>query len=835
MPSGARSPLARSTSLAGGIVVFGLMWALIGVAEAAAAQAPTPASGPDPWPRVVTIQGAKYSLYQPQVDSWDGHDINAHAAVSVLPAGSKEAVFGVVDLTAVTDVSRATRTVYFREIKVPTATFPSAPQQAEQYRQGIQSMTAAGRSTMSLDRLEAMLAIVGAEKQARSVPVQNTPPAIVFSQRSAVLVPIDGEPVWRPVPGAPLERVLNTRALVVRSAASGPIYLHLFDGFVEATALTGPWRVALSVPGDVSATAAKLAKDGTVDLMQGPPGDKNPKSTPSLKTGAPEVIVTTTPTELIVSEGAPDWVPVENTALVYVKNTTGNVFLYLNDQKTYVLVTGRWFRGAYLAGPWEYVPGAELPPDFAKIPDESPKENVRASVPGTAQAQEAVIATEIPQMATVDRAKAQFTAVIDGAPELRPIPDTPLSYVFNSPAPIIMVSPTEWYAVQNAVWFTAPSATGPWIVAAAVPSAIYSIPPSSPISYVTYVRVYDVTTQYVVVGYTPGYYGTVVTAGGVVVYGTGYPYVSYIGATVWYPPPVTYGYAAAVAWTPWTGWAVGFGFGLAFGAAVSWSSHCCWGYCPAPYWGAMPYAHYYGGAAYGWHGAAVWGPGGWAATSGNVYQRWGATGAVTRTSGGYNAWTGNAWSSQVAHSYNSVTGRVSAGQRAAVQNVYTGNYAYGKRGATYNPTTGVAARGGTVTYGNAYTGQQNTASGAHVSGPGGQSASAAKVGNDYYASHDGNVYRNTGSGWQHYDNGGWNSVQPPAQIPAQQQARQTGDARSAASSWGSQSWGGGFSRSDGGGWGGAQTSSGGGWDRGGGGGFSGGGRSWGGGGFGGRR
>ena len=28
-----------------------------------------------------------------------------------------------------------------------------------------------------------------------------------------------------------------------------------------------------------------------------------------------------------------------------------------------------------------------------------------------------------------------------------------------------------------------------------------------------------------------------------------------------------------------------------------------------------------------------------------------------------------------------------------------------------------------------------------------------------YAGHDGNVYKNTGSGWKSYDNGSWNSVQ----------------------------------------------------------------------------
>jgi hypothetical protein len=37
-----------------------------------------------------------------------------------------------------------------------------------------------------------------------------------------------------------------------------------------------------------------------------------------------------------------------------------------------------------------------------------------------------------------------------------------------------------------------------------------------------------------------------------------------------------------------------------------------------------------------------------------------------------------------------------------------------------------------------------------------------------YAGHDGNVYKNTGGGWQKYDNGGWNSVNT-------QQAQQRGE------------------------------------------------------------
>jgi hypothetical protein len=766
---------------------------------------------PDRWPKIFKQDGATYTLYQPQLDSWDGYNAAAHAAVSVLPAGVKDADFGVIDITAKTFVFRLFRTVHFRNIVVTKTIFPSTPAKAKLYQDVFQSKISGGPSTMSLDRLQAMLSIENALKMGKTVPVQNDPPKIIVSPRTAILVSIDGPPVWRQATGTSLERVINARPLILLDDKSGKYYIHIFDGFVEAATLSGPWLPAKQLPDGANLIAQDLAKQKVIDLMAGPP-DKHL----SLKKAVPDVIVATTPTEIIITDGAPDWAPLPGTMLLYVKNTTGNIFKDLNDQNTYVLVTGRWFRAPDFAGPWQYVAGKSLPPDFFKIPDDSPKENVKAAIPETAQAQEAVIANQIPHMATVYRAKVTFKPVINGAPDLKPVPGTSLMYVFNSPMPIIMVSQDQWYGVQNGIWFTAPSARGPWVVATSIPATIYSIPPSSPLHYVTYVRIYDVSPQYVVIGYTPGYMGTVVTSDGVVVYGTGYTYVPYIATTVWYPPPITYGYAANPTWTPWTGWMMGFGFGWAMGA--TWGSSCCWGYAPAPYWGPMPYSPY-GGYAYGPRGAVVWGPRGWAATTGNVYQHWGPTTVVSRSSAGYNAWTGNAWSSKTASSYNSVTGRASAGQRASVENVYTGNYAYGQRGKTYNPNTGVTARGGSVTYGNANSDQQHTARGAQVSGPRGNSAGIASAGNNHYADYNGNVYKNTGNGWEKYDNGSWNSVQEPAKVQSLQSeaaSRFSGDQRSAASSWGSRSWGGFFNRGAGSAGSTAlgELDRGGGWDRG---------------------
>src|SRR5207244_811536 len=83
-------------------------------------------------------------------------------------------------------------------------------------------------------------------------------------------------------------------------------------------------------------------------------------------------------------------------------------------------------------------------------------------------------------------------------------------------------APARFYAVQGGVWFSTTSPGDPRFVAAWVPAAIYTIPPTSPLHHLTYVQVYDATPTTVSVGYTPGYLGTIVTTDGVVVYGTGY-------------------------------------------------------------------------------------------------------------------------------------------------------------------------------------------------------------------------------------------------------------------------------------------------------------------------
>jgi hypothetical protein len=732
------------------------------------------------------------------VDSWNGASLRAKSAIELLNEGQENPMYGVVDFAVRTRVDKESRLVVIDEFQSISASFPSNPEAESKLLGFLQKRFNDTVKIVSLDRLEAALAVSEEQARAASVQVLNDPPKIVFTERPSILVSIDRDPVWRQISGTSYERLINTSPLIVRSEG-GPSYLHLFDGWMTAPTIDGPWAVLSAAPAGLNEAKEISIKAHPADLLDGGTDevdeDGNPLEKPTLAKGpVPEIVVASEPTELLVFEGSPTWEQIPGTELEFVENTTGNVFRTQGQQPStyYVLVSGRWFEAPALDAQWTFAPSDGLSSDFAQIPDDSPKENVKASVAGTPQAEEALIANSIPSMAEIDRDEARFEPEIDGEPQLESIEDTPLAYVRNSPTPIVRVESDTFYAVHNGVWFVSPAAPGPYIVATVVPDVIYTIPSSSPLHYVTYVRIYDSNDDIVVTGHTPGYYGTVVS-GDVVVYGTGYSYSPWVGSS-WYGYPATYGYGCSITYTPWSGWSFSFGVGWGWGYWGSWYAPYYppyWG----PYWGYRPYYRpYYGGVAYGARGGwAAWGPGGWAGTTGNIYRNWGPVSSVSRASGGYNAWTGTAWRSRTGTAYNSRTGTAAAGQRRAVGNVYTGNYGYGGAGVARNNRTGGTVAGGRATVGNARTGQEVTAGG--VAGTNrrtgeaggaawvrGDQGGAARVGNDYYGWKDGNVYRNDGSGkWSQMERSGkWDNVRDSGktrQLDRQRNARSTGQQR----------------------------------------------------------
>ena len=530
-------------------------------------------TGNTPWPRETTEGGRTFTVYQPQIEKWDGVRLHARAAVSVESAASPLQHFGVVWFSARADVDKVNRLVALADFRVDKVTFPSEPDRAADYQKVLEQRLPREMSRISLDRIQAALAITEAQRSGGATiqPVKNDPPRVIFSTTPALLVLVDGKPVLRQVEGLSmsLHRVVNSWALILVDQKGSKHYLRALGRWFEAGLLDGPWSVAVRPNAALDAAMQSVQKSQRVNLLD----DAGPEVKDAVARGVvPAVYVSTVPAELIQTRGRPDYEPIEGTDLLHVGNSSANIVLDPADQRHYVLLSGRWFRSASLAdGPWEYVAHDKLPAAFARIPDTHPRGAVLASVPGTPQAKEALIDNSIPQTAEVNRTTTTYQATYDGTPKFQPIDGTPLHHAANSPVPVIQVAPNQYYSLKDGVWFTATSATGPWTVAMSVPAVIYTIPPSSPLHYVTYVHVYGGTPQTVYVGYTPGYYGTVVAPTSVVVYGTGYVYPPvYVGA-YWYPPPPTYGYGAGFGW----GAVTGFAFGAATAAVWGGAWGCC--------------------------------------------------------------------------------------------------------------------------------------------------------------------------------------------------------------------------------------------------------------------
>jgi hypothetical protein len=775
---------------------------------------PSPAVTPaapanvDPWPRVFVLNAATLRVYQPQVEKWEGNRLEFRAAVETLPESGGNGSFGVIWGTARTEVNRETRRVTLEDLRLTRSNFPTLADNGETYRRALEEQFTGVTRSIALDRLQASLAASGTV-HATGVAVKNEPPRIIVSHSPAILIPIGGAPVVKDVPDSRFKRVINTRALILRTHLDDTWYLHVYDGWLSAPAITGPWTHATDTPLRIDEVADKLARKGEADLLDG--AGANPK--PTLANGVPAIYVSDQPAELIVFKGQPDFQPVGDTELLWATNTTADVFVDTANNLFYALLSGRWFSTPDLnQGPWQYVASNHLPGDFKRIPPDSKAGVVLASVAGTPQAKEALIANTIPQTATVKRTGGpSLTPVIDGTPQWRSIKGTSLEYVFNSGTPIIRVSDGSLYALSAGVWFTAGALDGPWSVATDVPVAIYDIPPGSPLYYTTFVHVYGYTPEVVYVGYTPGYLGTVVEPDGVVVYGTGYDYTPWVGS-VYYAAPETYGVQAQPVYNPAVDMAYGMALGLTTAALVdAWGDnnvHYDTYYHGYPCCGSTStnvYRH--------WGNAAVSGTDTWySKSSGKVGEK--ASGTYTNyrtgTTGSYSAnryvnpYQGKAGRSGQ-HSFDTVEGNTGDVSRSETYNAQSGETKYSASksattqsgskisrdtSAEWGPKGDSASRETTVT--NAQTGQTHT-------------FSSGYNGDDRYASADGQNYRNDGSGWQKQTASGWQSAgsEDTSWADREQQARSQGQDRLSSFSQGglggSGGLGGGFASRFGGG------------------------------------
>jgi hypothetical protein len=521
------------------------------------------------WPQEITVSEGTIVVYQPQPEKLSGNVLSGRAAISLESGGQEGPVFGAMWFTARIDTDRDTDTALVRDLRVESVRWPDSNDASEQRFTAIVegAMPQAGFE-ISMERLAASLASAEIEQQSLA-QLKSDPPKIVFSDELAVLLLYDGEPRFSPIENSPYERALNTPFAVVRHAQNKTCYLTSGAYWYQSNDPLGPWSAADQPPADL------------VQNMPPPDSDQPQPTTP------PVIVVAAEPTELIATDGRPNWTSLAGGELLYVENTETPWLRELATNNMYLLLSGRWFRSKSEAGPWTFVRADELPPSFQDIPPASDIGGLRTSVAGTEEADDAIRDAAIPQTAAIKRSEASLTVEYDGAPKFESIEGTAVSYAVNTGAQVLLIG-GRYYAADNGVWFTSAAATGPWVVADDVPEdEIAQIPPSSPVYNTTHVHVYQSTPDIVYVGYTPGYLWSFPYYG-VPVYGTGWYYPPYYGRW-YYPRPATWGFN--VGYNPWTGWSFGlswsngfFRFGVGWGGGYG-GYYRPWGCCGGWYGG----------------------------------------------------------------------------------------------------------------------------------------------------------------------------------------------------------------------------------------------------------
>lgn len=647
------------------------------------------------WPRVIKKDGATVTLFQPQIQNWENHaTLKAALAVSVALAGTDagDPTYGALYFSAPTTVSFDDRSVIIGQRELTDISFPGRTQ-AE-----TTALTAAVNAVLnpqqylevSLDRIVANLELTS--HQAKKVTANLDPPPIFHSTTPAVLVVFLGEPKFEAVPGTGLLFAVNTNWDAFLHLGSSKYYLLNHDQWLVSDDPKKGWAAATSLPDDFQKLPDSEEWTEVRKNLTAKPADTTPK-----------VFYSDRPAELIITDGAPSMAVVPGTKLLHVTNTESDVFLNAADSHFYFLTAGRWFKSKFLAGPWAAATQT-LPGDFAKIPDDHQAADVLVSVPGTAEADEAILMASIPKKATVDRSTATLDVAYQGEPEFLPVPDAAtVFYARNTTNAVFRVS-GRYFCCHNAVWFESATATGSWVVCTKVPPAIYSIPSTHPYHNVTYVYVYDSTPDTVVVGHTSGYNGSYI-----------------VGATVM------------------------FGLGIWIGSELDDHWHH---YQHAHYYSygcGAHYSHYHGGYHRGYH--AYYGPYGGAGRVATYNHR---TGTYSRAA--YAAGPGGARFARQAYNPRTGTWAAQTGYRSPYQS-------WGRSVVTRDDDW---VRTGHYRQGNKMIAGLETSDGnaAAVRRNGLNRTAIGKKDDDIYVGRNGNLYRRDedSSNWKKLDDGKWNNV-----------------------------------------------------------------------------
>ena len=173
------------------------------------------AAGENTWPKVIENPKGIITIYQPQPESLNGNIVEGRAAISVKPAKTKKPVFGAIWYKAELEVDRTTRMAVIKDVTIPNIRFSDEIDSTSRIliSKLITDEVPKWKMELSMDDLISTLESTNYKNDAK---FKNDAPEIIFSNKPAVLVLIDGKPMLKDLQGyTDFQRVENSQFFIV--------------------------------------------------------------------------------------------------------------------------------------------------------------------------------------------------------------------------------------------------------------------------------------------------------------------------------------------------------------------------------------------------------------------------------------------------------------------------------------------------------------------------------------------------------------------------------------------------------------------------------------------
>jgi hypothetical protein len=347
------------------------------------------------YPQTEAFDGGVLKVHHPVVDSWpDFESVTAWVPVEITLDDSQRVWVGSVRAEAQTSVDLEERQVLIFNQRIVERNFGSGDVPQKVLDMANQAVSKRPRA-VSLDvLLHALADDFEVPAQGRGSPLFSfKPPRIVVSDSPRQLLLIDQEPVLAPISGTGLEFVVNTDWRLFYQPQTDDWFV-LNEGSWQRNSLlaTGGWTTTAELPEDFRQLAL---------------GDQWSKVRAAVPAQMPAVepipfVVSLEPTELVITNGEPVLENISGLEFSYVTNTDSDLFRF--KSRWYLLAAGRWFESGELKGRWSAV--KNLPGSFTTIPEDHPRADVRASVPGTVESMVALMEASLPRRTTVSKSSA---------------------------------------------------------------------------------------------------------------------------------------------------------------------------------------------------------------------------------------------------------------------------------------------------------------------------------------------------------------------------------------------------------------------------------------------